>query len=275
MSIEPDELFDLGYETRAEIERMIERAIKAHDAERQSAELPDCEGLEVYDDVGERWYSAAGVSGMTDEEAIDQTPDYFRRCIGEAYRPEIDPRFGKPLCRHCFYERAKAWRTQNRHAGLCACGMDTMPGIKECRDCNARSRRRATAAVNRAKAAAKEAAKEKERQQLLAAQERAVKAAVDALTVETVLAGVEAHQGDVPAWSHSLVEGIPDATYIEHNGYRRLDRVRKATDGLVMRVAGRIRKLGCRPEIEAIRIRHGWTFKVKNDGGKVWKRPAA
>ena len=107
------------------------------------SKLPQCEAIGFWD--AERGYFTVW-PGITTAD-VDQD-GWIRgdgesakasRCEEFAYRDVVDPRFGVPLCRRCFREHVTDWRRQNREAGLCACGLDTLPDISTCRDCTART----------------------------------------------------------------------------------------------------------------------------------------
>ena len=104
------------------------------------------------------------------------------------------------MCRRCFFALAAQWREANRAEGLCACGLDPLPGIGSCRECNARQRRQATARRNEAKARIK-AAEERERLQELENEQRKLR---KRLTLEECEAAITAHDGDKKAAALSL-----------------------------------------------------------------------
>lgn len=124
------------------VEEIVEERIAdALDEYRQErAEMPLCGG-QVYS-VDEYGYETGELSV----------------CGEPAHRSDIDPRFGVPLCRECFYDAAADWRRANQEAGLCACGQDCLPGIKTCRDCTARNKRNAAKAAKQKKRREQEAA---------------------------------------------------------------------------------------------------------------------
>ena len=172
--------------------------------------LPRCGGIGTwYDGEFDVW---PGITlGDLDADGwirTDHDSAKGSQCVQHAYRSTIDSRFGIPLCRRCFYEHAAHWRRQNQKAGLCACGLDTLPGILTCRECTARNNRQAAAARTRAKAeraqvaAAEAAAAENARQREEARAPGLAKLA--ALTHEEVRAALDAADGNFPKAAANL-----------------------------------------------------------------------
>ena len=179
--------------------------------------LPRCSGIGTWDHEGfDVWpgitlddIDANGWIRTESESAIGS------QCVDFAYRSVIDSRFGVPLCRQCFYAHAAHWRIENQNAGLCACGLDTLPNISTCRDCTARKNRQAAAARTRAKdertraaaaekvaAGAEKVAAEKARQREEARAPGLAKVA--ALTHEKVRAALNAANGNFPKAAANL-----------------------------------------------------------------------
>ena len=180
--------------------------------------LPKCEGYVTGEHWNDPWTVAVGdrrdpLPGVT---AADLDVD-GRYCLPEngetvdaaccerwAHRSEIDQRFGLSLCRECFYAAAHLWRDLNRAAGLCACGMDCMPMLNQCRECNARSRRQAAAVRNRQKLAAAARAKLKAKRAAIDAERAEADRLVASFTHDTVRAAMEAAGGDKPQAAAAL-----------------------------------------------------------------------
>ena len=172
--------------------------------------LPRCSGIGTWHD--DRFYVWPGIT-LDDVDADGWIRTEYEsakgtQCEDLAYQSVIDSRFGVPLCRRCFYAHAADWRSENRNAGLCACGLDTLPNISTCRDCTARKKRQAAAARTRTKvertlaAAAEKAAVEEARQREEARAPGLAKVA--ALTHEEVRAALDSTNGNFPKAAANL-----------------------------------------------------------------------
>ena len=141
----------------------------------------------------------------TGGDGVEIVESEYGVCGEQTYREEIDRRFGVPLCRTCFFELAKQWRAANQDEGLCACGRDPLPGIKTCRDCNARDRRQAAAQRNRERAVQKVAGERAEAERI----DKEQRKLRDSLTLAELEDAIEQHGGDRRAAALSL--GIVDS----------------------------------------------------------------